>query len=627
MAKPKLSIKLEPSEGGKAVFLPLAPVASGEKAMAKIVLRLEIKNNEASPVTVNGIQYSFPGSSAPATTMQGVNLFDQLKNIAPGATVIWSNGVVDLDPSEDKQNIVNNAIYLNAPAPSKVTVSLFCGGFADAAAVTADLAPHKNSAPQGAYQFLYSAGDLRVGEYIVTSARHWANGGSGGTQIFAHDIGAQAIDPQTKSWSRLLPGKDGSKNEHYRIYGKPVRAVADGTVESFHDGMADNTVLNKFPDPTPSPLGGNHFWIRHGNEVVLYAHLQKGSIPAGLKQKGAAVKAGQMLGRVGNTGNSTEPHTHIQAQRDSTSGPLRPLPFRDAWVLERGKFNPPDPTGPWFQLKGHGISKTDVAIWPAASAPAWYPPGWAELSRHGIPEADYQKEFDRIAGSGYRLVWIDGYDVGGKTFFNVIFRAGDGTAWVARHGLTSAGYQKEFDEWVGQKKFRLAHVESYLSGGKVRYAAIFVKAAGPAFTAYHGRTAEQHQQLFEDLTKDGFRPVNVTAVSPGGVRTYAALYEKKDVGGFFLKSFMTPAEYQQQFDANVKAGRRLAYLNAYTHGSGPRIIAIWQQKPPAQFTARHGLTSAQYQAEFDQNLAAGFLTRAVTGYEQGGHRFAAYWSK
>jgi len=45
------------------------------------------------------------------------------------------------------------------------------------------------------------------------------------------------------------------KNEDYRIWNKPVRAVADGTVEDWDDGVNDNTVLGEFPDPSPRSRG------------------------------------------------------------------------------------------------------------------------------------------------------------------------------------------------------------------------------------------------------------------------------------------------------------------------------------------------------------------------------------
>jgi len=61
---------------------------------------------------------------------------------------------------------------------------------------------------------------------------------------------------------------------------------------------------------------------------------------------------------------------------------------------------------------------------------------------------------------------------------------------------------------------------------------------------------------------------------------------------------------------------------------GPRIIAIWYEKAPSPVIARHGITSIQYQSEYDKQRGNSFLTRAVTGYEESdSHRFAAYWSK
>jgi hypothetical protein len=136
-------------------------------------------------------------------------------------------------------------------------------------------------------------------------------------------------------------------------------------------------------------------------------------------------------------------------------------------------------------------------------------------------------------------VWIDGYDVNGGTFFNIIFRAADGTPWQARHGLDGAQYQQEFTTLTGQG-YRLMHIESYLSGNTICYAPIFVKSPGPEWVAYHGRTADEHQQQFDTLTPQGFIPVNVTAVSIQGVRTYAALYEKKKRWDFLVEEFPDP---------------------------------------------------------------------------------------
>ena len=69
--------------------------------------------------------------------------------------------------------------------------------------------------------------------------------------------------------------------------------------------------------------------------------------------------------------------------------------------------------------------------------------------RTAIPQDTYQVEFDRFTKAGYRPVWVDGFRSVGKTWINAIFRPDDGkTPWVARHNLTSAQYQAEFDKWT-----------------------------------------------------------------------------------------------------------------------------------------------------------------------------------
>src|SRR4029077_15225008 len=143
-----------------------------------------------------------------------------------------------------------------------------CAGFSQPATVALPLVPHKSTTPQGSYFFPYHAGDLRFAEYYVGSAMHWANGGANGTQIFAHDFGCEGYDTVKQTWSRILPGKSGSANPDYRIYGKPIHALADGTVLAWHDGMDENAVLGQFPKPTPSPLTGNSVTILYSEEKV-----------------------------------------------------------------------------------------------------------------------------------------------------------------------------------------------------------------------------------------------------------------------------------------------------------------------------------------------------------------------
>ena len=78
-----------------------------------------------------------------------------------------------------------------------------------------------------------------------------------------------------------------------------------------------------------------------------------------------------------------------------------------------------------------------------------------------------------------------------------IARAAENPAWVARHGLTGADYQSEFNRWTGAG-YRLTSVSGYEENGDARYAAIWRKLPGPAWQARHGLTSQQYQATFDE---------------------------------------------------------------------------------------------------------------------------------
>ncbi|MFF7976741.1 peptidoglycan DD-metalloendopeptidase family protein [Streptomyces sp. NPDC007905] len=106
--------------------------------------------------------------------------------------------------------------------------------------------------------------------------------------------------------TRTRPGHD---LPAHGAYGRPVRSPCDGRVIS-----AANAVEDQKPGEIRyQPPYGNHVFIDTGREIVKLAHLRPGSVTVA---KGDLVHAGQLLGEVGNTGNTTEPHLHIHAERD-----------------------------------------------------------------------------------------------------------------------------------------------------------------------------------------------------------------------------------------------------------------------------------------------------------------------
>ena len=127
-------------------------------------------------------------------------------------------------------------------------------------------------------------------------------------------------------WIKLGPGgrlahDDRSRNENWYGYGEEVLAVADGTVIATKDGIPDNVPMTeKRAVPiTLDTLGGNLVVLDIGNRrYATYAHLIPKSIRVSV---GAKVRRGQVLGLLGNSGNSDAPHLHFQiADRPSAFG-------------------------------------------------------------------------------------------------------------------------------------------------------------------------------------------------------------------------------------------------------------------------------------------------------------------
>ncbi len=118
-----------------------------------------------------------------------------------------------------------------------------------------------------------------------------------------------AIDYVRVDGNRFYQG-NGSTNAQYPYFGALIYAVAAGTVVALHDGMDESipfqpvTTLHK-----PEDFGGNYVLIRQAQGVyAFYAHMQKGSVAVAVGQQ---VTAGTAIGRVGNSGNSSNPHLHF----------------------------------------------------------------------------------------------------------------------------------------------------------------------------------------------------------------------------------------------------------------------------------------------------------------------------
>ncbi|MGK2954056.1 MAG: M23 family metallopeptidase [Solirubrobacterales bacterium] len=164
----------------------------------------------------------------------------------------------------------------------------------------------------------------------------------------SHRSGVLAIDDKLTmveafaiDYSRIINGSlikgDGSKLTDFYSYGEPIYSVAKGKVVAIHKGVPD-APWPPAPSGPPNPAvktsadyTGNSAIVKIGpNQFALYAHMKPGSIRV---KEGQRLRTGQMIGKLGNSGNSFSPHLHFAVQS-------RPRPFARSvpYVFDRFKI-------------------------------------------------------------------------------------------------------------------------------------------------------------------------------------------------------------------------------------------------------------------------------------------------
>jgi murein DD-endopeptidase MepM/ murein hydrolase activator NlpD len=138
-----------------------------------------------------------------------------------------------------------------------------------------------------------------------------------------------ALDIAKIGESGLTHKGDGTRFDDYYAYGADVLAAADGRVTGIANDQPEDPSAMQRPNETQeayfarlqkeqaerlakglTAIAGNYVMIDHGkNEYSLYAHLQPGSVRVHV---GDQMKAGDVIGKLGSSGNSTEPHLHFQ---------------------------------------------------------------------------------------------------------------------------------------------------------------------------------------------------------------------------------------------------------------------------------------------------------------------------
>ena len=246
-----------------------------------------------------------------------------------------------------------------------------------------------------------------------------------------------------------------------------------------------------------------------------------------------------------------------------------------------------------------------VASWDKGPATPW-------VARHGLSSGDYQHAFDDFTAQGFRLRSISGYESGGQDRYAAIWDKRDGGPWAARHGLSSGDYQHAFDDF-SHKGYRLRFVNGYSVGGQARYAAYWEKIDGPAWIARHGLSSADYQKAFDEFFGQGYRLTWISIYAAGGQDRYAAIWEKSAGPPWVARHHQSEQAFRATSHDLAAQGYDLVCGGAAAVGGKDIYAGLWQKQATASI-AHHGMTAPTYQLKFEQLTGQGFQPRFVTGW-------------
>jgi CubicO group peptidase (beta-lactamase class C family) len=252
--------------------------------------------------------------------------------------------------------------------------------------------------------------------------------------------------------------------------------------------------------------------------------------------------------------------------------------------------------------------------------------GYAWAANHGLDGDAYQAEFDSLVSQGYRLLKISGYNVGGQDYYASIWDMSPGAAWAGVHRLSNADYQAKFNELTAQG-YRPVDISGYELNGSDAYAAVFDMSPMPAWDARHAIAGADYQAQVDANIANGLKPLRVSGYTVGGADYFASIWITDDGSvGWAARHGLDNASYQAEFDNLTSQGFRPVDISGYEFNGSDYYTAVFDTSPKLDWVARHGLTSDEYQSEFDDNAATGYALTHVAGYGVAGEaRYAAIW--
>ena len=303
----------EPSTGGMLTFNLVAeprPVTTSD-ARNHLVYELIAFNDTAGSACLEAVEVSLPSTGAEPLILEGDSLRAAMLSAEGRNTTCIAGGSaavlfvdVALEPEQALPERLEHA-FISTESNWMVEAAPVAVVAEEPVTLSPPLAGGNLLAGNGCCRSAHSNALVMIKDEFYLAQRY-------------------AIDFVRVEENKTFSG-EASENESYFLYGAEVLAVGAGSIVEVRDEVAENVPTEPLPPATIESATGNYVLQQLGDgRFALYAHLQPGSLRV---RAGDEVEPGQVLGLVGNSGNSSEPHLHFHVTDAASPLGANGLPY------------------------------------------------------------------------------------------------------------------------------------------------------------------------------------------------------------------------------------------------------------------------------------------------------------
>ena len=330
------------------------------------------------------------------------------------------------------------------------------------------------------------------------------------------------------------------------------------------------------------------------------------------------LSGGNIWGRVGNSGESAQPHLHVHVQQPAQSAKPKALSLQ----FDRGLYLPWGDRSAgldnWSSIAGQPLPDRAVLIWPSLRR-------GIQFVRHKSPAAEYDRLAQHLTESGLSPRRIDGYSVGLQLYYNHIWELAD-RPWQVYLRQSKEDFVAILER-AREGGFLPLYLDSYWASGKIVYAVILVQDDAVKWRVTINQTAGRYQQAQKLAKSQGLTLKATSIVSDAGERRHTALYHLEQAPDWHTELRILEEDFQDSFLENRAKGFVPIQLNGYAHRGAHYISAIFAAAPISSVRARNGLSPQKFGFESQTATSSGMVAKALTAIDgtRSRHRYTAVW--